>query len=81
MPIEKGNIKHVRTWSQAISSNFSCLFQSKIAKIAKDKCTHRSTLSTLSMHQYLLIESHRRSVITPLNEDNDEDHHIGLQYL
>ena len=36
----KGNIKHVRTWSQAISSNFSCLFRSKIAKIAKDKCSH-----------------------------------------
>ena len=39
----KGNIKHVRTWSQAISSNFSCLLRSKIAKIAKVKCTHRST--------------------------------------
>ena len=31
----KGNIKRVRTWSQAILSNLS--------KIAKDKCTHRST--------------------------------------
>ena len=30
-------------WSQAISSNFSSLFTSKRAKIAKDKCTHRST--------------------------------------
>ena len=39
----KGNIKHVRTWSQAISSNFSSLFPSKRAKIAKNKCTHRST--------------------------------------
>ena len=38
----KGNIKHVRTWSQAISSNFSCLFRSKIAKIAKDKCFYRA---------------------------------------
>ena len=36
----KGNIRHVRTWSQAISNNFSCLFRSKIAKIAKDKCSH-----------------------------------------
>ena len=36
----KGNIKHVRTWFQAISSNFSRLFRSKIAKIAKDKCSH-----------------------------------------
>ena len=35
-----GNIKHVRTLSQAISSNFSCLFRSKIAKIAKDNCSH-----------------------------------------
>ena len=35
----KGNIKHVRTWSQAISSNSRCLFRSKIAKIAKDKCS------------------------------------------
>ena len=34
------NIRHVRTLSQAISSNFSCLFRSKIAKIAKDKCSH-----------------------------------------
>ena len=40
---QKGNIKHVRTWSQAISSNISSLFTSKIANIAKDKCTHRST--------------------------------------
>ena len=39
----KGNIKHVWTWSQAIPSNFSCLFRWKIAKIANDKCTHRST--------------------------------------
>ena len=39
----KGNIKHVWTWSQAISSDVSCLFTTKIAKIAKVKCTHRST--------------------------------------
>ena len=39
----KGNIKHVWTWSKAISSNFSCLFRLKIAKVAKDKCTHGST--------------------------------------
>ena len=37
---QKGNIRHVRTWLQAISSNLSCLFRSKIAKIAKDKCSH-----------------------------------------
>ena len=39
----KGNIKHVWTWSKGISSNFSCPFRSKIAKMAKDKCTHRLT--------------------------------------
>ena len=36
----KGNIRHVRNWLQAISSSFSCLFRSKTAKIAKDKCSH-----------------------------------------
>ena len=36
----KGNIRHVRSWSQTISCNFSCLFRSKMAKIAKDKCSH-----------------------------------------
>ena len=36
----KGNIRYVRNWSQAISSNCSCLFRSKIAKIAKGKCSH-----------------------------------------
>ena len=35
----KGNIRHVGNWLQAFSSNFSCLFRSKIAKIAKDKCS------------------------------------------
>ena len=42
-PHRKGNIKHVWTWSKAISSNFSGIFRSKIAKIATDKCTHWST--------------------------------------
>ena len=36
----KGNIRHVINWSQAISGHLSCLFRSKIAKIAKDKCSH-----------------------------------------
>ena len=36
----KGNIKHVKNWLQAISSNFSCLFRSKIAKLTKDNCSH-----------------------------------------
>ena len=36
----KGNIKHVRSWSKAIASNFSCFFTSELAKIAKDKCSH-----------------------------------------
>ena len=52
----KGNIKHVWTWSQAISSNFSCLFRSKIAKITQDKCTHRST-NTFNAS----ISTHRKS--------------------
>ena len=34
------SIGNIRNWSQAISSNFSCLFRLKIAKIAKDKCSH-----------------------------------------
>ena len=36
----KGNIRYVRNWSQAIESNFSCFFSSKIVKITKDKCFH-----------------------------------------
>ena len=36
----KGNIRNVRNWSQAMERNFSRLFTSKIAKIAKDKCSH-----------------------------------------
>ena len=35
----KRNIRHVRNWSQAISSDFSCLFRLKIAIIPKDKCS------------------------------------------
>ena len=56
----KGNINHVRTWSQAISNNFSCLFRLKIAKIAKDKCAHCAMdidycfwwLSTAPLHRF-----------------------------
>ena len=51
----KGNIKHVRTWSQAISINFGCLFQSKITQISKDKCNHRSTNTF-----YASISTHRK---------------------
>ena len=29
----KENIRHVRTWLQGISSNFSCLFRSKTANM------------------------------------------------
>ena len=35
----KGNMKHVRNWSQAMSNNSSCLFRSKIAKIAEEECS------------------------------------------
>ena len=36
----KGSIRHARNWAKAISSNFSCIFRSKIAEIAKNKCSH-----------------------------------------
>ena len=41
MPIEREmTVIPVKLWSQAISSNFNCIFRSKIAKLAKDKCSH-----------------------------------------
>ena len=62
----KGKIRHVRNWSQAISSNFSCLFRSKIAKIAKDKCSHCAMdlyycfrwLSTAPSHKIITLWVH-----------------------
>ena len=59
----KGNIKHVRNWSQAISSNFSCLLTSRIAKITKDKCFHCAMdldycfrlLSTVPWHRIIAL--------------------------
>ena len=73
----KGNIRHVRTWSQAISSNFSCLFRSKIAKIAKEKCSHCAMvldycfrwLSTAPSHRIITLWVHpfRLSLVTSEN--------------
>ena len=34
---QKGNIRHVRSWSKSIVSNFSCFFLSKLAKMSKHK--------------------------------------------
>ena len=53
------NIKHVRNWLQAISSNFSCLFTSQIAKIAKDKCSHCAMDLDYSFRWLSTAPSHR----------------------
>ena len=54
----KGNIRHVITRLQAISSYF-CLFRSKIAKFAKDKWTHGAMDLDYCFQRLATAPSHR----------------------
>ena len=62
----KGNIKHVIILVEAITSNFSCFFTPKIAKIAKDKCSHCAIgidysfrcLLTAPLHRIIALRVH-----------------------
>ena len=71
----KRNIRHVRYWSKAIASNFSCFLTSKIAKIAKDKCSHCAMaldyyfrcLSTAPSNRIIALRAHSFSVFPKIN--------------
>ena len=71
MPIAKEILKHVRTWSQAISSNFSCRFRLK----KKSQKSQRISVPTVRWINFRLLLSmaiddatarNHRSVGTPL---------------
>ena len=82
----KGIIRHVRNWSQTISSNFSCLFRLKIAIIAKDKCSHCAMdldycfrwLSPAPSHRIIALWVHP---FIPLYTDTLFEEHNGSQRI
>ena len=56
----KGNIRHVRYWSNSIASNFRFVFfTSKMAKIEKDKCSHCTMALDYSFHWLSTVLTHR----------------------
>ena len=61
------NIRHVRTWLQAISSIFNFLFRSKIAKIPKDKCSHCAVDLDYGLNTKTLLYIFLETQITHIN--------------